>query len=329
MDTHPTSLLEAEDHITFPRVLSRRTSRSEQLRQLTAQLASLASLEDVVARGFQSLLESLAELVALVSVAERAHTCFAPAASLTLALSSPQSCSRSASRLHPAQPAWSHWPGFQELPPRPRLSALSPRTAAPAPRPLPLALSNLRARPVRPTLPPCPRTAPRLLTPVRLPPGWLVRGVPWAPLSLRRRSRDKRRRRTRRPSKQHEIWRQVFVRSAMWACCGDTSSDDDSNKENSFPRRRRTKCASRRTGSPHRDRIRGAEGFWSQERQRTHWQKIHLLGSGFRVRQDIGEHTTKMSVAQHFFGHVLCRGLIELFCESCHFDEDEKFDSIS
>ena len=193
MDTHPTSLLKAEDHNT--RVLSRRTSRSEQLRQLAAQLAFLASLEDVVARGFQSVLESPAELVAPVSVAERA---------LPAALLRPRSLSKAApNRLRGSILLSQRGP--TGLADKSCPLALSTRTAAPAPRPLPLALSNLRAWPVRPTLPPCPRTAPRLLTPVRLPPGWLVRGVPWAPLSLRRRSRDKRRRRTRRPSKQHEI----------------------------------------------------------------------------------------------------------------------------
>ena len=32
-----------------------------------------------------------------------------------------------------------------------------------------------------------------------------------------------------------ELLRQVFVRSAMWACCDDTSSDDDEhNTSNAF-----------------------------------------------------------------------------------------------
>ena len=69
-------------------------------------------------------------------------------------------------------------------PPRLRLSALPPPTAAPAPQPLLMALASLRARPARLALPPCPRPVPRLVTPVRLPPGWQVRGVPQAPLRL-------------------------------------------------------------------------------------------------------------------------------------------------
>ena len=86
---------------------------------------------------------------------------FAPAASSSL-FSTPQGCSQSASRLHLAQSAWSH--------------------AASAPQPLLLALSSLRARPAQLALPPCPRPVPRLVTQVRLPPGWQVRGVPLAPL---------------------------------------------------------------------------------------------------------------------------------------------------
>ena len=45
-------------------------SRSEQLRQLAVQLASLASLEDAVTHGLQSLLVTTSGLVAPISVAE-------------------------------------------------------------------------------------------------------------------------------------------------------------------------------------------------------------------------------------------------------------------
>ena len=54
-------------------------SRSVQLRQLAVQLASLASLEEVVTHGLLSFLESPARLVASISVDERA-----PPASLSL-----------------------------------------------------------------------------------------------------------------------------------------------------------------------------------------------------------------------------------------------------
>ena len=47
-------------------------SRSEQLRQLAVQLASLASLEDVVTHGIQSLLESPSGLIAPKTTDERA-----------------------------------------------------------------------------------------------------------------------------------------------------------------------------------------------------------------------------------------------------------------
>ena len=47
-------------------------ARSEQLLQLAVQLASLASLEDAVTHGLQSLLESPSRLVASISVVEQA-----------------------------------------------------------------------------------------------------------------------------------------------------------------------------------------------------------------------------------------------------------------
>ena len=45
-------------------------ARSEQIRQLAVQLASLASLEDVVTHGLQSLLESPSRVVAPTSSVE-------------------------------------------------------------------------------------------------------------------------------------------------------------------------------------------------------------------------------------------------------------------
>ena len=47
-------------------------ARSEQLRQLAVQLASLASLGDVVTHGLQSLVEAPSGLNAPISVVERA-----------------------------------------------------------------------------------------------------------------------------------------------------------------------------------------------------------------------------------------------------------------
>ena len=47
-------------------------ARSEQLRQLAVQLASLASLEDVVPHSLQSLLEATSGLIAPISAVERA-----------------------------------------------------------------------------------------------------------------------------------------------------------------------------------------------------------------------------------------------------------------
>ena len=86
-----------------------RMSRSEQLRQLAVQLASLASVEDAVEHGLQSLLESLSGRVAPLTAAERA---------LPASLSRPRSRSRSLTPVcsqppwvDPAQPARSHRPG--------------------------------------------------------------------------------------------------------------------------------------------------------------------------------------------------------------------------
>ena len=118
-------------------VLPRLTSRPEQLRRLAAQLASLASLEDVATHGLQSLLESPAGLAAPIPVDERA---------LPASLSRPRSRSpllqkrsQPAPRLHPAQPARSHWPGCQEL------SSCSPQ--APWLLPSPLELPGICCRP--------------------------------------------------------------------------------------------------------------------------------------------------------------------------------------
>ena len=152
--------------------------RSEQLRLLAVQLASLASLEDVVTNGLQSLLEAPSGLIAPVSAAERA---------LPAALLRPRS--RSRSPLPRAAPNRSR--GFILLSQRgplgcpsrvvlrPRLTARSPLTAAPAPRPPLLALSSLGARPARPASPPCPSLAPRLLILVRLRSVGLSRSPLW------------------------------------------------------------------------------------------------------------------------------------------------------
>ena len=136
--------------------------RSEQLQQPAVQLASLPSLEDVVTYGLQSLLESPAGLIRLVSVAERA---------LLVSLSQTQGCPQSAPRLRPAQPA-----RLQRAVLLPRLSVLAP-PAAPAPLHLLSALVSLLAPLASPAPPPCPPSAPRLLTPVRLPPSWPARDL--------------------------------------------------------------------------------------------------------------------------------------------------------
>ena len=98
---------------------------------------------------------------------------------------------------------------------RPRLTARSPPTAALAP--------GLRCWPG-------PSFAPRLLIPVRPPPGRLVEVATLALLRARRRKRDKHRRRNRRHSK-FSMWRGVQRQDlaclALWACCADSSSDDD------------------------------------------------------------------------------------------------------
>ena len=107
--------------------LSRPTSRPERLRQLAVQLASLASLEDVVTHGLQCLLETLLGLIAPVSVAEHAL--------LPIGLTA-LSCSVSVASLV--------WPS--RAAPRLRLGALPPPIAAPAPRPVLHAFSNPRAR---------------------------------------------------------------------------------------------------------------------------------------------------------------------------------------
>ena len=165
--------------------------RSEQLRRVAVQLGSLASLEDVVTNGLQSLLEAPSGLIAPISAAERA---------LPAALLRPRS--RSRSPLPNAAPNRSR--GFILLSQRGplgcpsrvvlqrRLTARSPLTAALAPRPPLLALSSLGARPARLASPPCPSLAPRLLILVRL------RSVC---------KRDKHRRRNRRHSKR-SMWRE-------------------------------------------------------------------------------------------------------------------------
>ena len=149
--------------------LSRPTSRSEQLRQLAVQVASLASLEDVVTHGLQFLLEPPTES-SPVSAAERALP-----ASL-LRRSPTQGCRQSASQLNSAQSARSHWP-LPRAASQLRLRARAPPIAAPAPRHLLLVLVSLRAPLARPALSPSPRLVSRLLTPVRPPPcwRWLVR----------------------------------------------------------------------------------------------------------------------------------------------------------
>ena len=110
------------------------TARSDKLRQVAVQLASLASLEDVVTHGLQSLLEAPRGLIVPISAVERA---------LPAALLRPRSRSR-----YPLPKAASSRPRgsillSQRGPTglsvkgvlRPRLTARSPPTAVPAPQP--------------------------------------------------------------------------------------------------------------------------------------------------------------------------------------------------
>ena len=153
-------------------------SRSEQLRQLTAQLASLATLEDAVAPGIQTLLEVPQESVDSLLAAVHA-----PCTTLLR----PRSCS-----LYPLPKAAPNRPrgsillsqrGPRGCPSRAvRLTARSPPTAAPAPRPLVLALSSPGARTARPVPPPRPRLAAQLSQCVCRPAG--KSRSPLAPLRL-------------------------------------------------------------------------------------------------------------------------------------------------
>ena len=136
-------------------VLPRLMSRSEELRQLTVQLALLASLEDVFTHGLQSLFESPAGRIAPISslplalyprllpLGPAAPSCFARAAPL---------------------------PVCQELSSCPGSSHRSSGSPASAVDPVESASAACALR-----APPCPRPPPRLLSPVRLPPGWFVR----------------------------------------------------------------------------------------------------------------------------------------------------------
>ena len=178
-------------------VLPRLSSRPEQLRRLTAQLASLASLEDVVTHGLQSLLESPAGLAAEIPVDERA---------LPASLSRPRSRSPLLQKAPPtgsAAPSCSAsavalaWLSRAVLlfPP----GALAAPVASRAPWDLLSALVSLRASLARPAPHLVHAPPPRLLTPLRLPPGWLARGSSGAAEC---------RRRTRRHAKR-SMWREI------------------------------------------------------------------------------------------------------------------------
>ena len=152
-------------------------SRSEQLRQLAVQLASLASLEDVVTHGLQSLLESSSRLVApafaaTLPFAFRGH---APVRVLPYPRLHRIAAARSAS---PVRASWQQRTALQ-----PRPSVPAPPVTAPALRPALLVSRRLRAPPARRATPHYPRLAPRLSTHARLPPVWLV-GDLLAPLRL-------------------------------------------------------------------------------------------------------------------------------------------------
>ena len=189
-------------------------SHSEQLRQLAVQLASLASLEDVVTHGLH-LLESHSGLVAPIAAADRA---------LPALLARPRSRSRSpsptqrriaAARSSSASAAPLAWHSRAAL--SLRSSAQAPSTALTLRHPL-LAPRTLWTPPAR-LAPPSlhtPRAAfadPRVCRPAG------SSAFSW------RRSRDKRWRYTRRHAKR-SMWREIEPQDlrclAMWACCEDT-----------------------------------------------------------------------------------------------------------
>ena len=171
-------------------VLPSRLSRSEQLWHLAFQLASVASLEDVVTHSIQSVLDP-----------PRASAACAP--SLPLALSHTQGRSEPP-LVNFAQPSRPYRPGGQKLPSSPARTIwlLPPPTSGPA-----------QLAP-----PPCPWLTARLLA-------QLARRSSSGVAEARRRSRDKRWRRTRKQVKMY-MWREIQPEdrgcSAMWACCDDT-----------------------------------------------------------------------------------------------------------
>ena len=196
-------------------------SRSDQLRQLVAQLDSLASMEDVVAHGFQSLLDSLAGIVAPVSVDERA---------LPAALLRPRSRSR-----YPLPKAAPNRPHGSILLSQRGPTGLAVKSCLPTP--LERSVSSHR-RSGSPTsaaglVEPASATGASraaTLSALRAAAADPRRRGSSGAAEARRRSRDKRHRRTRGHPKRsmwREILRQVLVWLAMWACCRDTTSDDD------------------------------------------------------------------------------------------------------
>ena len=156
-------------------------SRSKQLQQLAAQLASLASLEDVVTRGLQSLLESSSRLVAPIFCGA-GSACRASGASVPLAFFFAQSCSRrpqGSILLSHRGPTGLTVKSFPAAPPDRQASTHgrsgSPASAADRSEPqIAAGATSVSA--------PSAAVAPRLLIPVLLPPGRLIKVVLLSPL---------------------------------------------------------------------------------------------------------------------------------------------------
>ena len=207
---------------------ARPTARSEQLRQ-AVQLASLASLEDVVTHGQQSLLQSSSRLVAPDSSVEQAQS---------VARLQPRSRSRSPlPKAAPGRPRGSillsqRGPTLSvKAAPRLLPTARFLGTATLALRPPLLAVASLPARTVRPAPLLRPSLAPRLLNPEALQKqlGRLVEVALLAPLRLgvARVTSTAGGHDVTPNARCGEILCQDLSCCAMWPCCADSSSDDD------------------------------------------------------------------------------------------------------
>ena len=147
-------------------------SRSEQLRQLAVQLASLASLEDVVTHGIESLFGSPSGLVAPIVADDRA---------LLAPLSRPRSPLPLIHTQRPLRAAVGQFCSASAALPLAWRSRVALERSCSPPSPSPPSRHQSAGAPPPPAPPPCPCLTARLLTLKRLQPSWLVRALP-APL---------------------------------------------------------------------------------------------------------------------------------------------------